>query len=141
MSKKNKKEPQRPVKDVVQATEEPSEPVISDAEHQKSADGDLADNEITIDEEREKEDSAMDVNPTTEVAKPAKKSYKDVDPEFSINSSKYALYDKATRMKVDEVEPAEEVHFVTVTKISMGILQVENYRSYLRGVYDLQGRQ
>ncbi|CDH60003.1 hypothetical protein RO3G_01473 [Lichtheimia corymbifera JMRC:FSU:9682] len=53
--------------------------------------------------------SSMDVD------KPERKALEDVDPEFGINSSKWAPYDKATRMKVDEDEPEDELHLVKVT--------------------------
>lgn len=55
-----------------------------------------------------------------EVDETAKKAFESVDPEFSVNSSKWASYDKATRMKVDEDEPEEEVHLVTATRNSTG---------------------
>lgn len=55
-----------------------------------------------------------------EVDAPAKKTLENVDPEFSVNSSKWASYEQATRMKVDEDDPEEEVHLVTTTRNSTG---------------------
>ncbi|KAJ8654752.1 hypothetical protein O0I10_009643 [Lichtheimia ornata] len=114
-SQKTEQETQRPVKDVDQTTKATSEPVISDTEDQKGVNDDLSDTEATIDEEVEKEDEDIEMDEV-----PKKSRLDDVDPEFSINSSKHAPYDKATRMKLDEEEPAEEVHLVTATRTSTG---------------------
>lgn len=78
-----------------------------DAEARKGANDDPSDIELTIDEDPEQEDEDIEMDEG-----PKKSRLDDVDPEISINASKHAPYDKATRMKVDEIPPTEEVHLV-----------------------------
>ncbi|CDS10663.1 hypothetical protein LRAMOSA11149 [Lichtheimia ramosa] len=66
--------------------------------------------------EQEEEDEDVPMGEDRVVDESSTKKLKAVDPEFNIFSSKHAPYDKATRMKIDEVDDMEDEVLLTKVK-------------------------
>lgn len=82
------------------------------AEQTAESDSDLMEEE---DQESDMRDSDMGMEPEDNTEEISAEKLSQVDPEFSVASSQWAPYDKATRMKVDTVDDFDHVRLINTT--------------------------